>query len=356
MLKRLPKLSLKKIKPLYDLPEDYIVTKFYELGYKVTHNSYNNTYNSCCPLCREGKSWGRKKRCYYIPENDNIYCHNCGVSLKPYKWIKEVSGMSDEEIRQDFENHGSVLEYDPNKKETNKPKPHSLPEDSINLFDDLQISYYQDDSVVQSVLEYLKRRRLNTAVNKPDAFFLSKKDYSHKNRLIIPFKDTKGKIIFYQTRKIFDWDDKPDYLSKFGADKSFFGMERIDPSMDSVFIFEGPLDSCFVKNGIAVAGINEGNHKFTHIQLDQLEELKFFNKIWVVDNQWIDKAAREKTLILLEQGETVFIWPEKFKVFKDFNDLCMYCKLDEIKHDFIKKNSQCGKSAVLKFKVLFGKI
>jgi hypothetical protein len=90
--------------------------------------------------------------------------------------------------------------------------------------------------------------------------------------------------------------------------------------------------------------------------LDQLEELKFFKKIWVLDNQWIDETARVKTLLLLEQGECVFIWPEKFKSFKDFNELCIYLKQDAIPHSFIKKNSTCGKGAILKFKVLFGKL
>jgi hypothetical protein len=127
-------------------------------------------------------------------------------------------------------------------------------------------------------------------------------------------------------------------------------------ALDDVFIFEGPLDACFVRNGVAVAGINEGHHRFTPIQLDQLEELKLFNKIWVLDNQWIDKAARLKTQVLLEMGECVFIWPEKFKQFKDFNELCVHCGLDEIKHGFLKANSTCGKGAIVKFKVLFGKI
>lgn len=352
---RLPKLNSEKIKISFDLPVDYTIAKFYELGYKVSYNKYNNTYNSCCPICKEGKSWGRKKRCFYIPENDNIYCHNCGSSLKPYNWIRQVSGMTDEAIRKDVGDNQTTVELMFDIPLPTKKLP-SLPDDSINLCDPCQISYWKDDHIVQTAISYLKKRRLLTAINKPEAFYLSKKDFIHKNRLVIPFKDTMGNIIHYQTRRLFEWDEKPNYLTKFNSDKSIFGIDRVDSALDDVFIFEGPLDACFVRNGVAVAGINGGHHRFTAIQLEQLEELKLFNKIWVLDNQWIDKAAREKTKVLLEMGECVFIWPDKFKMFKDFNELCIHCGLDEIKHGFLKSNSTCGKGAMLKFKVLFGKL
>lgn len=351
-LERLPSLSSNTTKKSFDLPIDYVISKFYELGYKVSHNKYNNTYNSCCPICKEGKSWGRKKRCFYIPENDNIFCHNCGSSLKPYNWIRQVSGMSDEELRKDVGNNQISVELIFETPKIPKKIP-SLPEDSINLFDPSQMEYYKGNHIVQTALAYMKGRRLNTAINKCD-FYISLKDYTHKNRLVIPFKNTLGKIIHYQTRRLFEWDEKPNYLTKIGSDKSIFGIERVDSTLDDVFIFEGPLDACFVRNGVAVAGINEGHHRFTPIQLEQLEELKFFKKTWVLDNQWIDQAARKKTEVLLEMGECVFIWPGKFNQFKDFNDICKHFGRDEISHSFIKKNSQCGKSAALKFKVLFG--
>jgi hypothetical protein len=263
--------------------------------------------------------------------------------------------MSDEELRRDIGNNQVSVELVFDDPKPLKKQP-SLPEDCINLFNPTQVEFYKKDHIVQTAIAYLKGRRLLTATNKPSAFYISLKDYTHKNRLVIPFLDTSGNFIHYQSRKIFEWDEKPNYLSKFNSDKSIFGIERVDPSLDDVFIFEGPLDACFVRNGVAVAGINEGHHKFTQVQLDQLEELKFFKKIWVLDNQWIDETARAKTLLLLEQGECVFIWPEKFKSFKDFNELCMYLKQDAIPHSFIKKNSTCGKGAILKFKVLFGKI
>ena len=264
--------------------------------------------------------------------------------------------MTDTELWKDVENMQTFVESFPEDKEDSKIFP-TLPEDSINLFDPLQLEFYSKDHMVQTALAYIKARRLDTAINKPDALYLSKKDFTHKNRLVIPFKDTNGKIIFYQTRKLFEWDDRPDYLSKINSDKSLFGIDHVDSSKSQVFLFEGPIDSCFMRNGIAVGGINEGHHKFTPIQINQLEELKFYEKIWVLDSQWIDEASRKKTLVLLEMGEKVFAWPRNWGMkYKDFNEICVGEGIDGISSGFVLKNSQIGPGAALKYKAILSKL
>jgi hypothetical protein len=242
------------------------------------------------------------------------------------------------------------------KKEELKKKIASLPEDSINLSDSTQIHFYKDNKIVQDVLKYIKDRRLDTAVNKPDAFYLSLKDYTHKNRLVIPFKDEKGKIIHYQSRKVFEWDEMGNYLSKEGSDKSLCGVDRVSVDCDTLFLFEGPIDSFFVENGLGVAGINKGEiMTLTPLQQEQLDSFKFFDVIWVLDSQWIDETARVKTKFLIDSGQKVFIWPKlQGEKFKDFNEMCMKLNLNRISPEFIKKNSSHGLAAITKYKLLFG--
>lgn len=335
----------------YELPKEYVTTKFFELSHKVSHSKYNDVYNGCCPICMEGKSWGRKKRCFYVPENDNIYCHNCGWSSKPYKWIREVSQLSHDDIWQEIRD-GSY-DYE-NITPTEAPeivKVPSLPEDSINLFDPNQVEYYKYDDRVQRAVQYLKSRRLYTAINRPDAFYISLKDFVHKNRLIIPFKDADGQIIFYQSRKLFEWDELGNYISKSGGDKSLAGFDKIDSSISSAFLFEGPIDGFFVKNGLGLGGINKGDTTFTSLQQSQMDSLWQHERIWVLDSQWIDETAMTKTKNLIEMGERVFIWPEKLgRRFKDFNQMCVALKRDEISPEFIQKNSYKGAFARVKLK------
>lgn len=262
--------------------------------------------------------------------------------------------MSFEQIVEEIEkgNYGIIDVMDLEEKKTKTKKIPSLPFDSINLFDKNQIDYYKSNAVIQKTLDYIQERRLNTAINRPDAFYLSLKDKIHCNRLVIPFKDEKGKIIYYQSRRILD-DETPSYLSKDGGDKSVFGIERVSSDLDNIFIIEGPLDACFVRNGLGLGGITKGEQLFTSYQQEQMESLKFFERIWVLDSQWIDKTAREKTLKLIEMGEKVFIWPEyDGKRFKDLNAICMAYELNEYPVDLILKNTHKGLAATVKMKML----
>lgn len=357
MLGKLQRLNFKKIKIDYDLPHDYVVSKFFELGYYPKYNAYNETYQCCCPMCREGESFGLSKRCYYLPDKNLIYCHNCGWSSKPYKWVKTLTGFSDQEIQNEVEEGDfDILE---NLDFTNVKKTvvsGSLPDDSINLSDPSQLEFYKNDKRVTDALQYIKNRKLDTAVNRPDTYYISLKDKIHKNRLILPFKDDKGKIVFYQSRKLFGWDDKANYISKLGCEKTVCGLDKISSDIDSIFLFEGPIDSFFVRNGVGIGGITKGHQIYTETQKQQLDRLMFFDKIWVLDSQWIDKTSRQKTKNLIESGEKVFFWPEKYgNTYKDINEMCVAFNLNEISPTFIKENSFSGREAILKYSLMFSR-
>jgi hypothetical protein len=339
---------------MISLPEDYIVQKFYELGYYPKTNKYNNTYQCSCPICREGNSLGKKKRCYYIPKNDNIFCHNCGWSGKPFTWIKQVSGKTDTEIIAEVEDYTGESDILPSEEiHIVRKVTEKLPKDSINLGDSQQLRFYNANPIVSACLNLIKNRRLDTAVNRPDNLYLSLTDPVHKNRLVLPFKNEQGDIEFYQSRTILPGDNKtrPKYVSRINAEKTLFNIDKISNDSPSVFIFEGPINAFFTKNSVAVAGITEnGSATFTEKQQKQVDTtLKWLDKIWVLDSQWIDTASRKKSETLLLNGEKVFIWPEKFgKKFKDFNDICIKCKVDEISAEFIQKNTLEGLEGIVK--------
>jgi len=327
------------------LPTQYIIQMFYQYAGFPKYKKGTQVYNGCCPSCREGKSWGRKKRLYYMPKEDYLICHNCQRSWNPINWIMEQSGMAFHEVINESEQFDSD-EFEVNEV-TNKPivKVGTLPDDSINLFDKQQTNFYKDNKVVQDALKYITNRRLDTAVNRPRALYISLKDYVHKNRLCIPFYNSDGQITYYQTRALYKKDeiDKPKYLSKMHGEKAVFGMHNVDPELDHLFIFEGPIDSMFVKNGIAMAGIS-----LSEKQEEELKPFIFHNKIWVLDNQLDNKDVKKKLTQLVEQGEKVFIWPKKYKDFKDLNEICQKYKLDQISPKFFIDNSVDGVEALMK--------
>lgn len=325
-----------------DIPEDYIVEKFFRFVGAPEKNRYNNTYQGSCPICREGTSWLRKRRFYFIPKSKRCYCHNCGYNTTALKWIIDVSNLSVEEIKNELSDSAIEIKIEDEPKFHNSTVVESLPKDCINLMDNLQLEYFKDNKIVKSALELLNKRLLNIAVNKPKAFYLSLTDKVHKNRLIIPFFDENNKIVYYQSRTILDKDNyvKPRYISKINGEKTIFNIDKVDNNYEYLFIFEGPINSCFIKNGIAIGGIQENSYQlFTVKQSQQISKYPFHKKIWVLDSQWKDRAALNKTKKLLELNEDVFIWPKELgQICKDFNDIAIKIKSGEISPDFILKN------------------
>lgn len=349
---------------LRHLPIEYVTKKFYDLAYQVDYYDINRAYNGGCPCCREGRSFGKKKRCWWLPDKGIIHCFNCGNTWSPLNFIKEAGGLSVSDIVKEI-NTGEFYIVNLDKEIPSREvlsdemmqllefSNGNLPDDAIDLNNKNQIRFYKNNSVILKALEYIHTRRLDTAVNKPSGLFISLVDHTHKNRLVLPFYDDNGKVVFYQSRAIGanvdGYREDIRYLGKTAADKSIFNIDKISDDIDEIFVFEGPIDCCFVRNGVAIAGISKGDSDFTELQEEQLVlPLTLGHKIvWVLDNQWVDETARVKSENLLRKGETVFIWPEKLKKYKDFNDICVSNKIDEIPLSVLRKFSMSGDDGIL---------
>lgn len=329
------------------LPEDYIVSKFYQYAGSPKYNRGTNVYQGSCPICREGTSWLRKQRCYYIVNKNTIHCHNCGWHNNPINWIMENGGQTFSEVLKESQNYDTVKIEDngPVRKKTD----YELPCDCIDMEDSEQLEFFHNEFPVKKALEILKTRRLLEAINKPKKYYFTLNDFTHQNRIIIPFYDENNKIIYYQSRKVIENDQKPKYLSKKNAERSVFNIDKVVGDIPFLFVTEGPIDATFVKNGVAVAGISEtGNEVFTPKQKEQLKLFPFHEIVYVLDNQWNDHASKSKSKALLENGKRVFIWPKEYYKFKDLNDVCVHYKLNEFPYKFIESNSYSGMTGKIK--------
>ena len=334
------------------LAEDYIVSKFYQYAGYPRYNRLSKSYNAGCPTCREGSSWGKKRRLYFVPRKNLVFCHNCGLSLNPCRWIQKVADMSYGEVLKENSQFSISLNPAPQKatvtSEESAIKIPELPEDAINLYDKDQVEFYKDNIYVKAALDVIRNRKLDIAINKPKTLWLSLNDKIHKNRLIIPFYDFTGKIIHYQTRTIVSNKKMPKYLSKISSEKSLFGVDQVSNDIPYLFITEGPLDAFFIENGVAVAGINESKGSFfTDKQKNQLKAFPLHEIVWVLDNQLIDNASRKKSAILAKAGYKIFIWPEKFRAMKDLNEVAIKLDIKKISTRFILQNVYSGIKANL---------
>lgn len=330
---------------MVELPQEYIFDKIYT--YSTDVREQNSFINGCCPVCREGKSWGEKRRMFYFPDEDYFYCHNCNRGWSSYWWIREVTGLTFKQIKKE------LLEYDYDPKfklivdgiEEKTFELPSLPGECVNLMDELQMKYFSSYKAVSVAKRYCEKRRLFSALNSPKTFYCCLNDKFHGNRLIIPFFNNTGKIESYISRKIMDSDTKAKYLMKFGNNKPIFNLHKVDPEYPYIFIFEGQIDSMFVKNGIAVAGV---------ILTDEQDEIlshqyPFHNRIWVLDNYRFEKQeVLDSIKKKLKNNERLFFYPNDFSEYKDLNEYCVKKGLDFVDPDLILNGSYKGDAGIMR--------
>lgn len=336
-----------------DVPEDYVVSKLYEYGFETEYSNTNQAYNCGCPICREGSSWGYKKRLFYIPDKDLVHCHNCGWSSKPYFFVREVTGFSHDDVLKDLKDEGSIPSFDSNisilrlDEDEKVDAVEELPEKYVDLTDPLQVEYYKDNYQLQQALKYVEERNLMGMVNSPKKLLFCIKDKTHRNRIIIPFYDVDGdSVLHYQSRSIQKFD-KMRYLSKKHSNKTLFNIDKVDFSKDIYYITEGPIDSFCISNCIAVAGISESKTiLFTPEQKTQLREFIGMERVWILDNQHMDEAALTKSKILVDLGEKIFIYP-KTCPYKDLNAICVGEGISGIPESFINKFTYSDVEAML---------
>ena len=137
------------------LPEDFIISKFYQFGGSPKYNRGSNSYQASCPICREGKSWLKKQRCYYIVKKNIIHCHNCGWHGNPVNWIMELTGDSFSQVMNSSQDYDTV-----NIEDFSKPKikkiDYELPCDCIDMEDEEQLEFFNYEPVIKKALAILK--------------------------------------------------------------------------------------------------------------------------------------------------------------------------------------------------------
>lgn len=278
---------------------------------------------------------------------DNILTGNCNRGWNTFYWVKEVTGQSFKQIKEELKDYSGDSNFKlvvESFEEKSFELP-SLPGECVNLKDDLQLKYFSSYPSVNKAKNYCSERRLFTALNAPKTFYCCVNDKFHGNRLIIPYYNSTGKIENYISRKLLDSDSKAKYLVKFGSKKPIFNLDKIDENYPYIFIFEGQIDSMFVKNGVAVSGV-----VLTDEQEQQItSSFPFHNKIWVLDNYRFEKKEVIQTIKdKLGKGETMFFYPNEFSEFKDLNEYCVKKGLDFINPDLLINGSLKGDRGILK--------
>ena len=151
-------------------------------------------------------------------------------------------------------------------------------------------------------------------------------------RIVIPLYYKKG-LIGFQGRAL--GPSKIKYITiilKDGAPK-IYGFDQVQEDKP-IYVTEGPFDSTFVQNSIALCGAD-----------GDLDRWGISNVVWIYDNEPRNSEIVGRIGNVIDKGESVVIWPTAVTE-KDINDMVM-SGLDV--QSMIESNTYKGLQAKLKF-------
>ncbi|SVB55801.1 uncharacterized protein METZ01_LOCUS208655, partial [marine metagenome] len=183
-----------------------------------------------------------------------------------------------------------------------------------------------------------------------DKFFLCSKFYEFSNeiipgkfpslehdhpRVIIPFYDRSGSFFAYQGRAF--GKELPKYITiKFDKTKQkIYGLDRIDLNKP-VMITEGPIDSLFLDNAIALAGA-DADLDTINIQHQQCTI--------IFDNEPRNQQIVNRMIKAVDKNFNLVVWPQSLRV-KDINDMIISGKSATQVQKLIYNNTHSGLTAL----------
>ena len=289
----------------------------------------DNLFNFRCPYCGDSQKFTNKARGYfYRKKNDFFYkCHNCGKGTTFSKVLQYIDPeMYKEFVMEKFTGPKTdEFKFEAPKFKKRDPKLENLtPINKLNgkhparqFVESRQIpeEFYSDLYLCSKFFKWAKIR--------------SKQDHP---RLVIPFRDESGEVFAAQGRAF--GKETPKYLTvKFQDKPKIFGLDRCDWSQRT-YVVEGPLDSLFVDNCLAVAGADFEHHF-------PMKE----NVTIILDNEPRSREIIKRMEKLIDKDYELVIWPDNVKE-KDINDMVLAGDANIMQT--IKNNTYTGLTAKLK--------
>ena len=310
-----------------------------------------NTLNHRCPYCGDSQKNQYKARGFHFTVEQNfIYkCHNCGKSTSSVNFLKDHFPVIHKEyIKEWLKESGKT----PRAKKTRSSNDFKFTprKELLNMKEvDLTALCFRANEKHES-REYLEKRNIPTEEIKKlwfvrEAQTLGNLSEKYKDRvlgndprIVIPFYDTKGDLIGVSGRAI---NDSPlRYLTMRFVDDVplIYNINNVDNSK-TIFVTEGPIDSLFLPNSIAVGG---SDFKKLDIKFKD-------NAIIIYDNEPRNTEIIKKLEEVINLGWNVCIWNDRrVSEFKDINDMIQGGLTTDDVVEIITSNTYNGLSAKAK--------
>jgi transcription elongation factor Elf1 len=290
-------------------------------------------HNFRCPICGDSQKNKNKTRGYlYSLKNAvNFKCHNCGASMTFGNFIKKLDPtLYKQYVLEKFKEGKTGRGSD-------RPEPKFVFE-KPKFIQKIVLPLCSEVAVART---YLQNRKID-----PTKFYFAENfdefvrtfegvDYSYmgkESRIIIPLYREKT-LIGFQGRSL--GPSKIKYITVMLDNEApkIYGLDTINQKLP-VYVVEGPLDSTFVDNSVALCG-SDGD----------LGCLEGSDLILVYDNEPRNREIVSRIERCIQRNQKVIIWPNNI-LEKDINDMVI---AGHNVQNLLESNTYSGLEAKLKF-------
>ena len=298
----------------------YLDTKYINLA-SASLQKYKKVKNGLwtfrCPYCGDSKKNKNKTRGYiFSVKGDHVFkCHNCGITRSFSNFLKDqVPHVYDEYVMERYK-EGTIGKNVPKPDLTqfiSKPKfeKKTIDLEPLSCLNNFHVArkYILGRGIPENKLD-----RLYYCPNFKEWTNTQKHTFSDttndEERIIIPLNDTNGNLIGFQGRSLSP-NAKMRYITVMLNEDApkLYGLDHINKN-ETIYIVEGPLDSFFLENSVAMCGSDVDIRSFG-----------WSDYIWVYDNEPRSRQITDKISKSIDAGDAVVIWPRSIKE-KDLNDM-----------------------------------
>ena len=300
----------------------------------------DHLWNFRCPICGDSRRNRSKARGYVYKKKSDLFfkCHNCGSGLSIGNFIKEVdpslhkhyvmerykAGETGKRKSKEPEFKFEPPKFKPKKTTIHLPSIGSLPKEHYARV------YYEAREIPNHFMDKI----FYAEDFKKWAQSVCQVDYStlmnREPRLVIPFFDRDNKLIGAQGRALRESKIRYVTVKVHENAPKVFGLERWNPE-NHTYLVEGPIDSLFLPNCLAMAGADMRDNDFLNKTKTTI----------VFDNEPRNYEVWSKMEVLLHKGWKVVVWPESIAC-KDINDMVLASIKEARLVEIINKNTYSG--------------
>lgn len=340
----------------------YIDTKYAnQLGAMLRNFKKKKDYlwNYSCPVCGDSSSNKLKARGYIYRKKTDLFCkcHNCGFNCSLGNLIKRVDpNLYDQYVLERYKEgankhnaHKDIKNTTVANFLTNQSKiiPDLLEDhvlSSLKRLDKLPEDHPAVKYVIQRQIPRDKwhllyfAAKFKTFTNSVTPKFVEPIVDEHP-RMIIPFFTTAGKCFAFQARAYGTEEPKYYTIKVDETQEKIYGLERINYGK-RILVVEGPIDSLFLPNALAVSGASFDTPTIRSI---------LTNATIVMDNEPRNKDIVKQLGNYIDLGYSVCMLPDTVMQ-KDINEMILHSgmSVNEVV-DLINTNTYTGIEAKLRF-------